>query len=163
MDELKNIAIRISHYDIFANILPGALFCIIFDYYFSTCLCTLDNWILKFVIFYFIGIAIDRFGSVVIKNCLEKLGKITFKPYEDFIIAEKNDEKISVLNIRSSLIRSCMSISLFSIIFSLIKLSESCFKALCILSNKYSLVLIVSILLFFLFVYAYCKQTLYIP
>lgn len=97
MDSIKEIIDKISSYNIFNYLLPGILFTVIcreiteYDFFQE------NNFIGAFL-YYFIGMVISRFGSVVIEPLLKKMKFLKFADYKHFITASKKDEKIELLS-----------------------------------------------------------------
>lgn len=108
-------------------------------------------------VYYFIGIIISRFGSLVIEPILKKFSFIKLADYEEFVSASKNDPKITILSETNNMYRTFSSML---ILLSLLKLYELIGYKLPVLEENNVLVLIV--LLFIMFVYSYRKQTNYI-
>ena len=73
MDGLKIFVEKLSQYNFLTNILPGTILCMILTYCVGYNFLISDNWYLQGVVFYFIGIVNNRFGSLVIENLLKKL------------------------------------------------------------------------------------------
>ena len=161
MDGLKIFVEKLSQYSFLTNILPGTILCMILTYCVGYNFLISDNWYLQGVVFYFIGIVNNRFGSLVIENLLKKLNVIKFTPYEDFVQAEIKDSKIAVLSTDNNTFRSCVSLCILSIIALLFKVLESNCTLIANRDCKYK-TLVLMILILVLFVFSYHKQTAYV-
>lgn len=147
---------KISSYNIFNHFFPGILFVsfsrIITPYSFGQ-----KDIITEIFVYYFIGLIISRFGSLVIEPILVKSTFIKFASYADFEIASKTDSKIEILSETSNMYRT-----LISMLFLLILLKGYSFFAVKfeLLGKTSPYVLI--ILLFIMFLFSYKKQAGYI-
>jgi hypothetical protein len=87
---------KLETYRIFNYLLPGAIFIfaceIIGIYKFDD-----QNLLVSAFIAYFLGMTISRIGSLIFEKALEKVGFVKRSSYDDFVVAEKTDEKISKL------------------------------------------------------------------
>ncbi len=148
MNELIN---KISSYNLFNYLLPGVIFTVFIEY--STPYKILqESMIINAFLVYFIGLVISRIGSLIVEYPLKKI--VSHEKYENFIEASKKDKKIEVLSEVNNMYRTFISLFLILIIFKL------CDNFCLWLKDYMSYILIV--LLFFLFVVSYIKQTKYI-
>lgn len=161
MDGLKFFIEKLSRYNFLTNILPGTILCLILTYCVGYNFLISDNWYLQGVIFYFIGIVNNRFGSLVIENLLKKMKVIRFTSYEDFVQAEIKDSKIAILSTDNNTFRSCVSLSILSIMALLFKVLENNCTVVANFDCKYK-TLVLMILILVLFVFSYRKQTAYV-
>lgn len=157
MDGLKMIIEKISQYGFFTNILPGTILCIALRYVVDYNLFIFDEWYLMGIVFYFVGIINNRFGSLCVDFILKKLHIVTFAPYKDYIIAEQKDAKITILSTENNVFRSYISVCLLILLSLLFKMiANNC----SFIENNKSIIIIT--LLLILFVLSYRKQTNYI-
>lgn len=161
MDGLKIFVEKLSQYNFLTNILPGTILCMILTYWVGYKFLISDNWYLQGVVFYFIGIVNNRFGSLVIEKLLKKIRVIKFTPYEDFVQAEIKDSKIAILNTDNNTFRSCVSLCTLSIIALLFKVLENNCTMVANCDCKYK-ILALMVLMLILFVCSYRKQTAYV-
>jgi len=93
MNELLN---KLSSYNLFNYLFPGIVFAFIADkvtgYKFIQ-----QNIIYGLFLYYFTGLVISRFGSLVIEPILRKLSFLRFADYKDFVAACKKDDKLETL------------------------------------------------------------------
>lgn len=159
MEGLNILIEKLSHYNFVTNIVPGTVLCIILKYLIGYDLFVTDNWYLMGIVFYFVGMICNRFGSLVIEPLLKKWAKKYFKfaPYKNYVEAEKKDHKIEILNRESNVFRSCISLCVLSLIALLFQFLSSIFDCL----NEWkSVIFLVLVLLLFLF--SYQKQITFV-
>lgn len=157
MDGLKLIIDKISQYNFLTNILPGTVLCILLKYVVGYNLFVFDDWYLMGIVFYFIGIVNNRFGSLCVEYILKKLHIVTFAPYKNFVKAEQKDAKITILSTENNVFRSYISVCLLTLVSFLFKLiTNYCF----FIDNNKTIIIIILILI--LFVFSYRKQTNYV-
>lgn len=153
---MKDLIGKLSSYNLFTNLLPGILFVVflrkitVFDLIF-------EPLFLALFFYYFVGIVINRFGSLIVEPILKKIKFLYLVEYSRYVQACKLDCKIETLSENNNMCR--------------------CFIALCLLlplskgyewlGNKYTffadygyIMLILFLLILFLF--SYRKQTKYI-
>jgi hypothetical protein len=108
-------------------------------------------------LYYFIGLIVSHFGSLLVEPFLKKISFIKFADYKDFVLASKADIKLEVLVEVNNMYRTF--ISLF-ILLGLYKF-EIYIESKCVfLRENQNMLLIFLLLLIFLF--SYRKQTNYI-
>ncbi|MDA9327418.1 hypothetical protein N9Q96_00665 [Flavobacteriaceae bacterium] len=155
---MKEIIDKISSYNLFNYLFPGIIFVIILREITNYDLVQEDN-ILGAFLYYFIGLIISRFGSLIIGKILQskKLKFIKFADYSEFIFASDKDKKIELFSEINNMYRTLISLFcllLFSILYQ--KISDS----LNISESLSYILLIISLIV--LFVFSYRKQTSFI-
>ena len=153
---MKDLLSKLSSYNLFNYLLPGVIFAVLTKEltHFSF---LQDNIILGAFLYYFIGMVISRFGSLIIEPLLKKVSFLKFADYKDFVVASKKDEKIELLSeVNNSYRTFC---SLF-VLLGLLKIYE-------LFENKYPLLkgwsaVIIIVLLLAMFLFSYRKQTNYV-
>lgn len=105
---MDKILDKLSSYNIFNYLFPGAVFCVVADRYFTIPLLQ-DSIIDGLFLYYFVGLVISRFGSIAIEPLLKKLGIIQYSDYADFVEASKADPKIEILSESNNMYRSLLS------------------------------------------------------
>ena len=153
---MKEILEKISSYNLFNYLLPGVIFVILLSkitqYSFVQ-----DDVVIGLFLYYFIGLVISRFGSLIIEPILKKLKFVIFANYKDFVNASKNDEKLEVLSEVNNTYRTLCSMF---ILLLAIKIYENiCNKWIFLKENSTTLLII---LLIIMFLFSYRKQTGYI-
>lgn len=105
---MEKIIEKLSSYNIFNYLFPGAVFCIAADRYFSIPLLQ-ESIINGLFLYYFVGLTISRFGSTAVEPLLKKLKVVSYTNYTDFIQASKIDPKIEVLSESNNMYRTLLS------------------------------------------------------
>lgn len=105
---MDKISEKLSSYNIFNYLFPGAVFCVIADRYFTIPLLQ-DSIIEGLFLYYFLGLVISRFGSIVIEPLLKSLRVIKYSDYSDFVKASKADPKVEILSESNNMYRSLLS------------------------------------------------------
>lgn len=153
---MKELLDKISSYNLFNYLLPGVLFVYISSKYLDFKLPT-NNIAALLVIYYFIGLVISRFGSLILEPLCKGLKIIKFAQYENFLSAAKNDQKIELLSEINNMYRTLFS--LFTVIL-LTKFYLLILKIYPPLNNWSEIFIIFVLLLIFLF--SFKKQTQFI-
>lgn len=159
MDGLNMAIDKLSHYSFVTNILPGTVLCIILKYFIGYDLFVTDEWYLLGIIFYFIGIVCNRFGSVCIEPFFrpKRTEKEKIYEYANFVKAEQHDSKVTTLSMENNVFRSYISVCILSIIALGFRALSGWWKFLATYQA-----IIVLILILVLFIFSYRKQTLYV-
>jgi len=119
-----NFLDKLSSYNVFNYLFPGVVFCVIADRYFSIPLLQ-DSIITGLFLYYFIGLVISRFGSLILEPLMKKIKVVKFSDYSDFVNAVKSDPKIEVLSETNNMYRSVLSTLL---ILCLVAVGQSIFQ-----------------------------------
>lgn len=153
---MKDILEKIGAYNLFNFLLPGVLFATILEQI-TLYSVTHENLVIGAFIYYFTGLVISRFGSLIIEPFLKKILFLRFAPYKDFVSALKNDSKIELLSQENNMYRTFVALFVL-LIFA--KVYECASVKFPILNEQLALFVVVIMLVGFLF--SYCKQTSYI-
>lgn len=147
---------KLSSYNLFNNLLPGALYGIACSY---LGLFTLDpaNAVGLLVAYYFFGLVIGRVGSVLIEPALKALNWVKFAPYRDYVPAAKADEHIVVLVETNNTYRAILSTAICLLATLIVARVRPMLPANDPLDRALILLAIAA-----LFFFAYRKQTEYI-
>ena len=153
---MKDLLDRLTSYNFFNNLLPGALFAVMATRYTSVTL-TSKDLLLAFFIYYFIGLLISRIGSLIIEPLLLKINLVKYSDYSDYLKASKEDQKIETLLEVNNTYRT-----IIAMFFSL-----ALFKGFDVLSTKYSTLAalgpyILGFFMMILFIWSFKKQSNYI-
>lgn len=105
---MDKILEKLSSYNIFNYLFPGAVFCVSADRYFSIPLLQ-ESIINGLFLYYFVGLVISRFGSLAVEPLLKKINIINYSDYADFIKASKTDPKIETLSESNNMYRTLLS------------------------------------------------------
>jgi hypothetical protein len=93
MNELLS---KLSSYNIFNYLVPGALF-VIGAKKLGIADLTDPDLATNLLTFYVLGMIISRLGSLVIEPVMKKMKLIVYSPYADFVLASQKDLKIETL------------------------------------------------------------------
>ena len=105
---MSNIFEKLGSYQILTNLLPGAFFSLTVKFFFDLTLPT-KNVGEDIVVYYFVGLIINRIGSLVVEPVLKKFHFIEYAPYPDFVKAMKADLKIDTLSETNNYTRSLLT------------------------------------------------------
>jgi hypothetical protein len=153
---MKDILDKLTYYNIFNYLFPGVLFSILATNFANLNL-VFDDLLIGAFAYYFTGLVISRFGSIIIEPFLKFMSFVKFADYKDFIEASKKDSKIEVLSESNNMFRTL--ISMFTLLFLTIGFQKLADKWEFLKNNQE--VIFLSIL-FLLFLLSYRKQTNYI-
>lgn len=152
----KEILEKLSSYNLFNNLFPGILFVYIVSKLTNFNLIMENNLIGAFF-YYFVGIVISRFGTLIVEPVLKKIRFIKFADYKDYIVASEKDSKIDILSEQNNMFRTIISLLIFVLLSTLYAKITICF---CIPVKATLTGLVIGLLILFLF--SYRKQTNYI-
>lgn len=157
IEVIKLLMEKLSQYNFVTNILPGTILCVLLKYVIGYDLFVTEDWYLMGIVFYFVGMINNRFGSLFVERGLRKVKFVEFAPYGDFVETERKDKKIKTLSSENNAFRSYISkcvllllTSLFKLIADKIEWKDDCKGTFLILA------------LLVLFLLSYQKQTSYI-
>ena len=153
MNELLN---KISSYNLFNYLLPGIIFTVLTSDIIHYPIGQRDVVTTSFF-YYFVGLVISRFGSLIIEPLLKRLSFTKFAEYNKFLDASRKDPQIAVLSEANNTYRTLCS--LFSLLL-ILKLYLRVQSRFIFLKDWDATALILLLLLMFLF--SYKKQTSYI-
>lgn len=156
MEILKLVIDKLSQYNFLTNILPGSVLCIILKYLVGYDLIP-DDYYQAGIVFYFVGMVNSRLGSLVVEPLLKAILWVKYAPYSDFLQAEKEDSKITLLSQENNVFRSYVTVMFISAIVYIYKNYSLDWR--CLMRDE-PLVLIISLLVIFLF--AFRKQTSFV-
>ncbi len=153
---MEKVIDKISTYNLLNYLLPGVLFVVLAKSFLFIDL-TQGDIVLDVFVYYFVGLVVSRFGSLVIETLLKKIKFLKFAKHEDFIAVSKNDPKLEVLSQENNVYRTFISM------FVLLLLSKLYFHIRIIYPHlqNWDFYVLISLLLI-MFLYSYRKQTMYI-
>lgn len=153
---MKELIEKLTSYNIFNYLLPGALFAVFVERV-TPYKVVQSDVVIGLFLYYFIGMVISRFGSLLFEP-LTKLTKfVTFAEYKDFVTVSTKDDKLNTLSEANNAYRTMCS--LFA---SLIGVKLYHLAATKMGIPQTATIYIVVVGLFFLFAFSYRKQTNYI-
>ena len=153
---MTELLAKLSSYNVFNYLLPGIIFTVAarrttrFDF-------IQQNVIVGLFIYYFIGLVISRFGSLIIEPALRRIKFLHFVDYKSFVVASGKDPKIELLSEVNNMYRTLGSLFVLLPLLKLYDHVEMKHPAL-VPWNSISL----SALLLLMFLFSYQKQTAYI-
>ncbi len=153
---MKELLNKISSYNLFNYLFPGVIFSMVISRWSEINLIQ-DDIVTGLFFYYFIGLVISRFGSLIIEPILKWINFVKFANYSDFVKASKKDQKLEILSESNNMYRTLISL------FLIILLSKIYLKMTTNLGwglQTHLGIITVSVLILFLF--SYRKQTSYI-
>jgi hypothetical protein len=153
MNELLS---KLSSYNLFNYLFPGIIFAFLADQITSYSFVQ-SNLLVGLFLYYFIGLVISRFGSLVLEPFLKKIKFVQFEDYEKYCDACKRDSTLETLNEANNMYRTLCSLFFLLLLLKLYELLGSLVPGL----RRWSVIILV-ILLFVTFLFSYKKQTGYV-
>ncbi len=153
MNELLS---KLSSYNLFNYLFPGIIFAFLADQITSYSFIQ-SNLLVGLFLYYFIGLVVSRFGSLVLEKFLKGLKFVKFEDYDKFCDASKKDNMVETLNEANNMYRTLCSLFFLLLPLKLYELLERLVPGL----RNWSVIILV-ILLFVTFLFSYKKQTGYV-
>ena len=153
---MKELLDKISSYNLFNYLLPGILFAALAQDMIRFPLLQRDVFSAAFLC-YFVGLAISRFGSVILEPLLKWLGFVKYGPYRDFVQASKKDDQLAVLSEVNNTYRTLCAMLILLLLLKLWMKIEGRLPSL-VPWNATAL----AIVLLVLFLFSYRKQSAYV-
>lgn len=153
---MKEILEKLSSYNIFNNLLPGILFVVLAKATTSYDFIQTDIFLGSFL-YYFIGLIISRFGSLIIEKILIKTKFVKYADYKKFLLAQKEDESINIMLEANNMFRTLSSMGLLLLLLYLYDYLSTLFE----ISSTITYILL-TVLIVILFLFSFRKQTDYI-
>src|SRR2546425_11221618 len=153
MNELLS---KISSYNLFNYLLPGIIFAILASQIIHFPIVQRDI-ITGAFLYYFVGLVVSRFGSLIIEPLLKRLSFVQFADYKDFVAASKKDGQLELLSEVNNTYRTLCSLFTLVLLLKLYTKLECAFPTL-----KAWHATLLAVLLLVVFLFSYRKQTSYI-
>ena len=153
---MNNFIEKLGSYQIITNLLPGVFFGMALRLLLGIVV-PMENIGEEIMVYYFMGLIINRISSLVVKPILKKCRFIQEVPYSDYAKVAKVDSKIDVLSEANNYFRALLTSCLLLIVIAILQISICNIKWFSL--NWKWLSLIFSSLLF---LFAYKKQTKFI-
>ena len=153
---MTELLAKLSSYNIFNYLLPGIIFAVAarkttrFDF-------IQENIVVGLFLYYFIGLVISRFGSLIIEPSLRCIKFLNFVDYKLFVAASGKDSKIEILSEVNNMYRTLCSLFVLLLLLKLYDHVEMKHPAS---AHWHPIGLSAALLIMFLF--SYQKQTAYI-
>lgn len=106
---MNDLLAKLSSYNLFNYLVPGVLFAVLATEATPYHLLQKEIVIGLFV-YYFLGMIVSRFGSLVIEPILKGASFVRFGEYADFVAATRNDPKAEVVLESSNTYRTLCSL-----------------------------------------------------
>ncbi|WP_195984222.1 hypothetical protein [Clostridium sp. D33t1_170424_F3] len=153
---MSSILGKLDSYQLLTNLLPGAFFVFILKIFFETSFPT-DNVMEDIVVYYFVGLVINRIGSLAIEPILKQVRFINHVPYSSFVKAERVNSKITTLSETNNYTRSLLT---SAILFPIIWILQTLFIKWHWFSANWKALAAICLIVIFLF--SYRKQSKYV-
>lgn len=153
---MKDLLSKLSTYNLFNYLFPGVIFSLLTPVVTSYSFIQKDL-VLGFFVYYFVGLVISRFGSLLLEPFLKFVSLVKLAEYKDFVEACKKDEKIELLSEVNNSYRTMLSAFVLLLLLKLFETVETVLPGL-----KGWEIFILVILFIFMFLVSYVKQTDYI-
>jgi hypothetical protein len=153
MNELLN---KLSSYNVFNYLLPGIVFAVLAGEIIHYPIVQRDILTGAFL-YYFVGLVVSRFGSLIIEPLLKALSFVKFADYRDFVAVSQKDAKLEVLSEVNNTYRTLASLFSLLLLLKLYVKLEGRFPWL-----KAWDATTLAVLLLVMFLFSYRKQTSYI-
>jgi len=153
---MNELLAKLSSYNVFNYLLPGIVFAILAGDIIHYPIIQKDIVTGAFF-YYFVGLVVSRFGSLIIEPLLKWLRFVNFADYKDFVAASQKDAKLDVLSEVNNTYRTLASlISLLLLVKLYMKIAERLPRL-----NEWNWTAL-AVLLLVMFLFSYRKQTSYI-
>jgi hypothetical protein len=153
---MNELLTKLSSYNLFNYLLPGVIFAILVSE--ATPYQLLQKEIIVGVfLYYFLGIVVSRFGSLVIGPVLKALSFIKFEDYKAFVVASKKDPQIEILSEVNNTYRTFCALFTLLLLLRLYARIEARFPSL----REWDATIAI-VLLLIMFVFAYRNQTKFV-
>jgi hypothetical protein len=153
---MNELLTKLSSYNLFNYLLPGVIFAFLASA--TTGYELLQKEILTGVfLYYFLGMVVSRFGSLVIDPVLIRLSFVKFGDYKHFVLASKKDPQLEILSEVNNTYRTLCSLFALLLMLRFYAKIEARFPSI-----RAWDVTILMVLLFVMFLFAYRKQTSYV-
>src|SRR3989344_9085378 len=119
--KMDSILEKLSSYNIFNYLLPGVLFAV-FGELATGYSFTYNDLLVALFLYYFIGLVVSRFGSLVLEPLAKRIGLVKFVEYPQFLKAAAVDPKIEVLSEANNTYRTLLSVFVLTILLKLYEL-----------------------------------------
>lgn len=164
---LTRLIDRVFSYNIFNNLFPGILYCVLLKNIFDKNVLS-GNWLMDLVLCYFIGMIMSRIGSLIIEPFMKKFklkdcSILNYAAYTDYVKASMKESMLVTLSEVNNTYRTLLACFVSLIFYKLYFVLNKFFivRWNCYFFQKFSNWLLLGFLTI-LFAGAYIKQTSYI-
>lgn len=159
---METILEKISSYNIFNNVIPGAIFCFFCKSYLNMDISG-EGALYNLCLFYFWGMVISRIGSLLVESISIRLKIVKYAPYHDYLIASNKNESIKTQLEVNNMFRTIASVFLCLIFLEGLAYINN--KMMDLIDMKFNFSFTLTLFFFLIFIimmFAYRKQTSYI-
>lgn len=153
---MNELLAKLSSYNVFNYLLPGIVFAILAGDIIHSPI-TQKDIVTGAFFYYFVGLVVSRFGSLIIEPLLKWLRFVEFADYKDFVTASQKDAKLDVLSEVNNTYRTLASLFGLLLLLKLYVKLEGRFAFL----KEWDFTILASLLLI-MFLFSYRKQTSYV-
>jgi hypothetical protein len=93
---MNELLAKLTSYNIFNNLVPGALYCLAAKWLRIIDLTSTDV-ATNLLTYYLVGMALSRIGSLIIEPAMKRLNLISYSEYANFVRAAAKDPKVDIL------------------------------------------------------------------
>jgi hypothetical protein len=105
---MEKVLDKLTSYNLFNYLLPGVLFAVALEHLTPYSLMH-ESIIISAFVYYFVGLIVSRFGSLVVEPILKWAHFLKFAPYHNFVATTKEDPKIDALSETNNMYRTFVS------------------------------------------------------
>ena len=153
---MSELLTKLSSYNLFNYLLPGVVFAILASQTSGYQLIQRDI-ITGVFLYYFLGMVVSRFGSLVLDPVLIRLSFVKFADYKHFVVASKKDPQLEILSEVNNTYRTLCSLFTLLLMLKLYAQIEGRFPSI----RAWDATLLM-VSLFVMFLFAYRKQTSFV-
>ncbi len=151
---MEQLIEKLDSYKILNNLLPGFILAYLFEFSMGIVI-SQGKIIENLLIYYFLGMIVNRIGSVIVEPLCKKAKLVKYADYGDYIKASKKDEKIDVLSETNNMYRTILAALLIVMIA---KIGIKILPEVVLDYSSFAVIVILGVL----FLVSYRKQTDYI-
>jgi hypothetical protein len=150
---MKEIIDKISSYNLFNYLFPGVIFIVLLREITNYDLIQENNFIGAFL-YYFVGLIVSRFGSLIIGKILQKFKFLQFAEYSEYVLATDKDNKIELFSEVNNMYRTIISLLILLLLSKGYESINKYFE----FSKEKSMIFLIFFLIG-IFIFSYKKQT----
>ena len=162
MDDLiTTISEKITSYNLFNNLLPGAIFCVLADKCTRLSFAT-SNILEQLFLWYFVGMIISRIGSIFVEKVLKEIKVIEFADYNKYTLAAEKNPYLKTMSEINNTYRTMIALlCCFGVVYAFDVLLWDWIKQKFANADRW-VITIALLFLIIVFICSYRKQTEYI-
>jgi hypothetical protein len=147
---------KISSYNLFNYLLPGVLFAVIASKLTHYTFLGYEVVLAGFL-YYFIGLVVSRFGSLVLEPLFKRTRFVVFAEYKSYLSACNKDPKVELMSEVNNTYRTLCSLFVLLLLLKLYEILGARWPVF----EKFHVIALIALLLV-TFAFAYRKQTAYV-